>query len=504
MKRRLGLSVKSCRPIYFVYVLLLVLSLVVIRYVFDVITSVYPEIDMLMNSNCNNIFNMWDGRIWVGVYISVWYNTVDNFPPDHNLNMVESLEGDEHPLVPHFSQRLQNDKPVVIWGSHHKTGTYLAHKLFSKICAKMNWCCYFTRTRESVSSLDAILSNEPVDLLAHNQWIWSPITDNITNYRFIHFYRQPIKKILSGYRYHYDGMEPWVMKSLYYNETCSTEFVRDVEKNDEAGEVGNLRAKKKIRRRAKMAQAQKIIENRDNPNKKIETSISSSMVNNRPNQLEGRDLTNLEVMQYCKSIHLCETCCRKAHLTSETAHSSSNSHPVHSIDYRLRPSIEYNFMCKYLGGPLNGGSLMNGLRSLPVSEGLMAEAAVDYYESLRMAHIYADTVNDPHTLNMDLDFMIKHFDTSIGMILDHLKDVIPHSMREFLQKDLMFYDLKESPIYRWSMDNPFIGHVNSKEGPAGSNISLNELLVENQQFQQLYKPVFDLMKTANKRLNKLN
>ena len=38
-------------------------------------------------------------------------------------------------------------RPVILWGSHHKTGTYLAQKIFSLICSRMDWCCQFMQTR---------------------------------------------------------------------------------------------------------------------------------------------------------------------------------------------------------------------------------------------------------------------------------------------------------------------------------------------------------------------
>jgi hypothetical protein len=36
---------------------------------------------------------------------------------------------------------------VILWGSHHKTGTYLAQKVFALICSRQKWCCVFQPTR---------------------------------------------------------------------------------------------------------------------------------------------------------------------------------------------------------------------------------------------------------------------------------------------------------------------------------------------------------------------
>lgn len=38
-------------------------------------------------------------------------------------------------------------KPIIFWGTHHKTGTYLAQKIFALLCSRQNWCCVFQPTR---------------------------------------------------------------------------------------------------------------------------------------------------------------------------------------------------------------------------------------------------------------------------------------------------------------------------------------------------------------------
>jgi hypothetical protein len=45
------------------------------------------------------------------------------------------------------SELKADDYPVILWGSHHKTGTYLARKIFAVICARAHWCCVFHVTR---------------------------------------------------------------------------------------------------------------------------------------------------------------------------------------------------------------------------------------------------------------------------------------------------------------------------------------------------------------------
>ena len=114
-----------------------------------------------------------------------------------------------------------------------RVGTFLAKKIFSKICARMHWCCIFLSTRDSIHSLNAALYTEPVDVLGHNHWVWGPRFEGMKNYRFVHFYRKPFNKILSGYRYHFDGIEEWTKKILPYEKSCSflNSTLRQVKQN---------------------------------------------------------------------------------------------------------------------------------------------------------------------------------------------------------------------------------------------------------------------------------
>ena len=77
----------------------------------------------------------------------------------------------------------------------------------------MNWCCVFHVTHDKLSDM-RMSSN--CEVIGHNQWKWTPqaFFDAVdlskdTDYRFIHFYRQPFRKIISGYRYHLKGAEEW-------------------------------------------------------------------------------------------------------------------------------------------------------------------------------------------------------------------------------------------------------------------------------------------------------
>ena len=168
----------------------------------------------------------------------------------------------------------------------------------------------------------------------------------------------------------------------------------------------------------------------------------------------------------CRSVHLCEPCCRREHelaavasslLATTAAATASHTHAAELITagsahyegkrhYALRHHREYEFMCDNLR--VVNVSLMETLNTAPLESGIMCvhvcvcvcvcvyvlgclrvcmhdsiffvpnlyslcipleraairvEAAVDYYESLRMARIINHTRTDPASLNIDLD-----------------------------------------------------------------------------------------------------
>ena len=53
---------------------------------------------------------MWNGRIWLGIDIPIWHDNLGDMPPESNINNIESVLADDLPVVPHFSQRLQDDR----------------------------------------------------------------------------------------------------------------------------------------------------------------------------------------------------------------------------------------------------------------------------------------------------------------------------------------------------------------------------------------------------------
>jgi len=198
-----------------------------------------PEIDMIKNSQCKNPLNQWDGKF---LKFQIWHNPIKSRPQHFNIHNEYLLDSkvDIHHLHK-TSSLLGHNRPVIYWGSHHKTGinvkyilywvqcksyncntgTFLAKKIFSKICASMNLCCIFLSSRDSIHALNSVLHSEPINIVGHNHWIWGPKFEQMSNYRFIHFYRDPYKKIISGYRYHYDGIEEWSKKVLPFEKACA-------------------------------------------------------------------------------------------------------------------------------------------------------------------------------------------------------------------------------------------------------------------------------------------
>lgn len=180
-----------------------------------------------------------------------------------------------------------------------------------------------------------------------------------------------------------------------------------------------------------------------------------------------------------------------------------------------RSKDEYDFICKHLGEKLSGLSLRDGLHRMPVSlaflpfpsppftppqpgEGILTQAALDYYETLRMAQIYNETIKDRASLNMDLDFISANFEVATWQLLSFLRDFIPsEAMRRKIHSELQFYDLEASPLYRLSMENPVINHVNTphirRRLLSSFPKDMKLLLSESQDFRKAYHQIFELM-----------
>lgn len=451
--------------------LFFLLVLIVLLWLFMAFIAVcqdlFPETDMVINSQCHNPIQNWDGKLFD---IPLWSSAFTNRPLHYNLhferrNPPPSAGYNPADIPVTFEHAKPVERPVIIWATHHKTGTFLAKKIFSKVCARMQWCCIFHVTRDSVHLLNNVLHEEPVDAMGHNQWIWHPHDLNITNYRFIHFYRNPFRKVISGFNYHYDGTEAWTQKPLKYGHICNN--------------VNRLIA------------SAKDVDGTNCGESKAKTAITLST---------GANTCKLKVdtnalYDFCESTYLCETCCRKEHELPSPENEKTLD--INEKVFILRDKTkEYKYMCDHLGSIQNGTSIQTTFLTVPPERGILIEAALDYYENLRMANLVNQTVNDPHAINVDLDFLTSEYDTATMQILMHLKDFIPKDMIASLHYDLKFYDLNNSPLYRWSMSNPLVNHVTqskTNEGHGKSSKDLMQILVSDPAVMELYSPIFDLM-----------
>lgn len=526
--RKKGLIVLILSTGFCVFLSLSVLSSLLFFY------KVFPEAGMVLHSQCSNPTPSWNGKIFD---LQLWKNSFENDPKyntyhdttaDRRLQALRATERDftsrllkgnrskkrrggrvsapaNNVTSPSESLSIKpnsafrtflsntvndyNEYPLILWGSHHKTGTYLAQKIFAVMCAQMKWCCVYHVTRDSVHSIRKSLQSEPVHLLGHTQWIWLPEELGIP-YKFIHLYRHPYKKIISGYRYHMEGAEPWCKQVLYYNRSC--EFSqrvaqlqrREVEKEQQ---INSLTSTKKSKRRRKKKKQQQ-----------LESSRERESV---------QEVSRSDVQSFCKSVHLCEPCCRREHELASVAAQLESLSPVSSEQhlqelstaghmhfegdrrYALRRGPEYQFICSNLM-QINA-SVMETLNTVSMADGLRVEAAIDYYESLRMARIVNHTRSDPASLNIDLDRFMGNFESTVEAILSFLNLPISEEVRASLDQSMQFYDVSNSYYYRLFMSNPLTNHVDTNR--AATQKDLMELILNDTDITQLYAPILEMM-----------
>lgn len=100
---------------------------------------------------------------------------------------------------------------VVLVGTHHKTGTVLARKVFSSMCSKLRVCCHFHSSKDNVTYVRQMAAQPGVRFVFHDSWVWKPseILAPGQPYKFVHFFRNPVSKVNSGFNYHSEGVEGW-------------------------------------------------------------------------------------------------------------------------------------------------------------------------------------------------------------------------------------------------------------------------------------------------------
>ena len=450
--------------------------------------KIFPEVGMVVQSQCKNRFRDWDGKFWK---VQVGKNYVAARPRPRYSYIKENIGTFSHDR----RRRLQggdnngggssNDgttgsklsphhmRPLILWGSHHKTGTYVAQKIFSLICSQMRWCCSFHVTRESVYSMKDALVVDDVDVMGHTQWIWHPREFGVP-YKFIHFYRHPFKKIISGYRYHRDGAEAWTTKRNRFLEACSATLPLFANRNGSKSIIASTSSTA------------------------TRHGDGSGSVHNNSSPADSRSIARSTVVNFCRSIHLCESCCRREHEASLVSTTASNSslHPP-SLPrgkpraYAVRGDAEYRYLCEHLARPVGTASLSDALIQRSVEEGLAVEAALEYYENLRMARVYNLTIDDPNSLHIDVDDLVDNYSSTMRRILRHMEVTgnIPPATHEAMLEDLEFFNLESSWLYRLGMNN--LNHIGYKRKSYQS--ALMARLKSNEAVMKAYAPILELM-----------
>lgn len=276
--------------------------------------QIFPEVGMVVNSQCNNPTPNWSGKI---MGVRVWKDGFSGRNDTHSSYRDTTEDRRRRQLLHESGFDIENTErilesvtnrpndPIIVWGSHHKTGTYVAQKAFSHMCKRMNWCCVFHVTRDSVNVIKEVLVSEPIKVLGHTQWIWNPKELGIKHYRFVHFYRMPYKKLLSGYRYHKDGAEAWCTSlKLNYTKACdfsSPEVVNGIVPYKKTLTQHNIRGGANFTepKHQEIDKVQKLKAGSSQPSQMPRGAIAP--------------LTRATIQDYCQSVHLCEPCCRREH-----------------------------------------------------------------------------------------------------------------------------------------------------------------------------------------------
>ena len=266
---------------------------------------------------------------------------------EHNMRTQRLLDvGFTHQNALKMMNAERKQDPIIIWGSHHKTGTYVAQKAFSHTCKRMNWCCIFHVTRDSIHVIEDTIRNEGehIRVIGHTQWVWDPKEIGITNYRFIHLVRKPYKKILSGYRYHKEGAEAWCLKPLPYDKACDMSY-----KEVKQGVVPYLRQYERNGRYLRASDTdtnhtihttQTTHTTKNSKNTSVVSTTSVGHINTNANSTDKTTTKTLKrsgrkypplwlqrdsVQSYCQSVHLCEPCCRREHEVDFPSNRAKNS-----------------------------------------------------------------------------------------------------------------------------------------------------------------------------------
>ena len=76
---------------------------------------------MVLNSPCSNPLSQWDGKI---LRFQVWFNAMKRKPTYFNIHNEYTINK-SYPAFTDYRSSMQ--KPVIYWGTHHKTGFIYIH-----------------------------------------------------------------------------------------------------------------------------------------------------------------------------------------------------------------------------------------------------------------------------------------------------------------------------------------------------------------------------------------
>ena len=128
--------------------------------------------------------------------------------------------------------------------------------------------------------------------------------------------------------------------------------------------------------------------------------------------------------------------------------------------------------------------------TLSVEEGMALEAALDYYENVRMINLSEIAKDDKNTLHINVDYLSSNHRAAMTKIVRHMDLDISTAQKNRLLDALDFFNLKESWYYHYSMSNVFHNHV---KGPSQAKTQIQgdmrEVLLKQPDAKALYEPL---------------
>ena len=497
------------------YLCIIPLILLLIFIIFPFILEYNPETELLFNGMCKNNGRAWNGKILgYQIFDNSFLKRRKSKPNSYkNYNVYRAEIGDRRL---HNEEEIKNggsNHDIIMFGTHHKSGTAIATKLMSSICIQMKWCCIMHVTRDTYPSLIETIDEErTLRMIGHSQWIWHPQEFAIPNYKFIHFFRDPFEKIVSGYIYHRLGSELWTKKKFLYHKPC--ELLSGMgEKNPKLGRLA-----KKPQYYTAPDGSIKVDHREDGRRTSARSRMNRRLLHWNPGDnpdilsSKSRSLNRSQVMEFCNAIHLCPACCRREHERSSVLlkelwdpklHSRLyHMDPGHNRTYFRRSKGEYTYLCAQLR--TIKGSLHETLQKVDQKTGLRIEAALQYYENLRMARIVNRLSKDEKTMSIDLSDVQKHYKQTIMKILNYsipsedVRDA--NTSLNSLSKSLNRFDANSGTLSRIvyeTLSYMTPGHIS----PASNN-DKNKLLKQvkhDKIITAFYKPVYELLLEKDER-----